>query len=120
MKKTLLVFTLFFNLSLTAQVTETVGTIMDTATTVTAFSGGYTLVVVLLCALLVLSLLTIAYLYKQNTEVNNYVRDISKEAIAAVTSIQGVLTTVKEGHERLAMDHDKIKDGIIEIKTKMK
>lgn len=113
------------------QVTETVETVLETATQVDEVSGGYTLVVVLLVAMVIAEGGVIWIVNKQSNKKidekdvliqgkDEHIMNISKEAVGAVVGMKGVLDSIKDSQDRLSDDHDKIKDGISEIKINVK
>jgi len=115
--KTILVF---FFIALTLNVFPQTDALVEAAQNVTKEDGGYTFSVLLLTAMLIISTTVNAYLYKEDGKKNQYIMNITKEAITAVSGIESILSTVKQSQDRLESDHEKIKDGIIDIKSSIK
>ena len=122
-----LLLTIFLNLQLfvTAQIDPNSITepLLDGASNVTELSGGYTYAVVLQSAVIIILLFVTGYLYvdkrKSERDSEEYLREITKEAITSVTKSAEVLATIEKKQERLEIDHDQIKDGISNIKGRL-
>lgn len=103
---------------------DATNTLIEEATKVTATSGGYTFAVVLLTVTNVLTLGFCIYLIvtKRNDDKENeeYLRSIAKEAITAVIKTETGLDTTTKVLAKLGSDHDKILDGISQVKGGMK
>jgi hypothetical protein len=128
MKKLVLALVISCSLCVQAAVLpETVSTVLEVATNTDETKGGYTLVLVVL-----LALLSGAGVQMWRTEVSNqkalaakdlliydkdnYIRAISVEAIGAVSDMKAVLNIIKTSQSKLESDNEKIKEGILEIK----
>jgi hypothetical protein len=107
---------------------KTASTLLEVAANTNETSGGYTLVLVVL-----ITLLGSAGFQMWRTEVSNtkaiiakdllirekdeYIREISVEAVGAVSDMKAVLNIIKTSQSKLESDNEKIKEGIVEIKV---
>lgn len=107
---------------------KTASTVLEVAANTDEVSGGYTLVLVVLITLLGAAGFQMWRTEVSNTkaivakdllirEKDNYIKEISVEAVGAVSDMKAVLNIIKTSQSKLESDNEKIKEGIVEIKV---